>query len=182
MQTQEPTDKPTKNKTKQTKNKQTNKNTHTHTKTNQSYKKIQTAAEQNETTEKMTGNWTGRQRRTAGDGQQKPSHTHLCKWPHWDVVCRLLNRPSNILVCLRDRSARTILRAATLRQKLQTELSISPSHSILTSPSTDPVTPGAWQGRDWSANFQVTGMTRTRKNPGASGIRTRDLPLSRRTP
>ena len=50
-----------------------------------------------------------------------------------------------------------------------------------TSPSTDPLTPGAWQGSHWSANFEVTGMTRPRKNPGASGIRTRSLPLSRRT-
>ena len=39
-----------------------------------------------------------------------------------------------------------------------------------TSPSTDPITPGAWQGSHRSANFQVTGMTRPRKNPGASGI------------
>ena len=45
-----------------------------------------------------------------------------------------------------------------------------------TSPSAD-ITPGAWQGSHWSANFEVTGMTRPRKNPGASGIRTRDLPL-----
>ena len=51
-----------------------------------------------------------------------------------------------------------------------------------TSPSADPITPGAWQGSHWSANFSVTGMTRPRKNPGRSGIRTRDLPLSRRTP
>ena len=50
-----------------------------------------------------------------------------------------------------------------------------------TSPSADPITPGAWQESHWSANFQVTGMTRPRKNPGASGIQTRDLPLSRRT-
>ena len=28
-----------------------------------------------------------------------------------------------------------------------------------TSPSADPVTPGAWQGSHWSANFEVTGMT-----------------------
>ena len=49
-----------------------------------------------------------------------------------------------------------------------------------TSPSADPITLGAWQGSHWSANFEVTGMTRPRKNPGASGIRTRDLPLSRR--
>ena len=51
-----------------------------------------------------------------------------------------------------------------------------------TSSSADPITPGAWQGSYWSANFEVTGMTRPRKNLGASGIRTRDLPLSRRTP
>ena len=50
-----------------------------------------------------------------------------------------------------------------------------------TSPGADPISPGAWQGSHWSANFEVTGMTRPRKNPGASGIRTRDLPLSRRT-
>ena len=51
-----------------------------------------------------------------------------------------------------------------------------------TSPSADPITPDAWQGSHWSTNFEVTGMTRPRKNPAASGIRTRDLPLSRRTP
>ena len=50
-----------------------------------------------------------------------------------------------------------------------------------TSPSADPITPGAWQGSHWSANFEVTGMTRPRKNPTASGIRTWDLPLSRPT-
>ena len=52
----------------------------------------------------------------------------------------------------------------------------------LTSPSADPITPGAWQGSHWSANLKVTGMTRSRKNPGASGIRTLHLPLPRRTP
>ena len=39
-----------------------------------------------------------------------------------------------------------------------------------TSPSTDPIAPGAWQGSHWSASFEVTGMTRPRKIPGASGI------------
>ena len=34
-----------------------------------------------------------------------------------------------------------------------------------TSPSADPITPGAWQGSHWSADFKVTGMTRPRKNP-----------------
>ena len=51
-----------------------------------------------------------------------------------------------------------------------------------TSPSTGPIAPGGWQGRHWSANFEVTGMTRPPKNPDASGIWTRDLPLSRQTP
>ena len=51
-----------------------------------------------------------------------------------------------------------------------------------TSPSADPITPGAWQGSHWSASFEVTGMTRPRKNPVSSGIRTRVLPLWRRTP
>ena len=51
-----------------------------------------------------------------------------------------------------------------------------------TSPSADPITPGAWQVSHWSANFEVTGMTRPRKNPGAGGIRTQDFLLSGRTP
>ena len=51
-----------------------------------------------------------------------------------------------------------------------------------TSPSADPTTPGTWQGSHWSAKFWVTGMTRPKKNPGASGIRTWDLPLLRWTP
>ena len=33
----------------------------------------------------------------------------------------------------------------------------------LTSPSADPTMPGAWQGSHWSANFEVTGMTRPGK-------------------
>ena len=56
------------------------------------------------------------------------------------------------------------------------------THTGPTSPSADPITPGVWQGSHWSANFEVTGMTRPRKNPVASGIRTWDLPLSRWTP
>ena len=47
-----------------------------------------------------------------------------------------------------------------------------------TSPSADPITPGAWQGSHWSANFEVTGMTRPKKksrrkrdsNPGPSAL------------
>ena len=47
-----------------------------------------------------------------------------------------------------------------------------------TSPSADPITSGAWQGSLWSANFEVTGMTRPQKisrrkrdsNPGPSAL------------
>ena len=39
-----------------------------------------------------------------------------------------------------------------------------------TSPSADPITPGAWQGSHWSANFSVTGMTRPRKIPSQAGF------------
>ena len=57
-----------------------------------------------------------------------------------------------------------------------------------TSPSADPITPGAWQGSHWSANFEVTGMTRPGKksrrkrdsNPGPSALEADALPLSQR--
>ena len=57
-----------------------------------------------------------------------------------------------------------------------------------TSPSADRITPGAWQGSHWSANFQVTGMTRPRKksrrkrdlNPGSSALEVNALPLGER--
>ena len=51
-----------------------------------------------------------------------------------------------------------------------------------TSPSTNPIVPGAWQGSHWSANFWVTGVTQPWKNPGVSGIWTQDLLLSRWMP
>ena len=42
-----------------------------------------------------------------------------------------------------------------------------------TSPSTDPITPGAWKGSYWSANFEVTGMTRPGKIPSQAGFEPR---------
>ena len=39
-----------------------------------------------------------------------------------------------------------------------------------TSISADRITPGAWQGDHWSANFWVTGMTRPGKIPASLGI------------
>ena len=49
-----------------------------------------------------------------------------------------------------------------------------------TSPSADPITPG--RVAIGVPIFLVSGMTRHGKNPVASGIRTPDLPPSRRTP
>ena len=52
-----------------------------------------------------------------------------------------------------------------------------------TSPSADPITPGAWQGSHWSVNFWVTGMTRPRRrdsNPGSSALDADGLPLCQR--
>ena len=44
----------------------------------------------------------------------------------------LASHPSDMLVCLSEGSAQTIIRAATLRQKLQIKLAILTSHSIVT--------------------------------------------------
>ena len=57
-----------------------------------------------------------------------------------------------------------------------------------TSPSADPITPGAWQGSHSSANFEVTGMTRPPKksrrkrdsNLGSSALEADALPLGQR--
>ena len=51
-----------------------------------------------------------------------------------------------------------------------------------TSPSTDPIMPGPWQGSHWSANVVSHWYDSTQKNPGANGIRTPNMPVSRRTP
>ena len=42
-----------------------------------------------------------------------------------------------------------------------------------TSPRADPVTQGAWQGIHWSANVQVTGMTRPGKITSPAGFEPR---------
>ena len=68
-------------------------------------------------------------------------------------------------VYLRDRSAQTIYFTCC-----HTEIQVAdPTFHLTqsqctdtgpTSPSADPITPGAWQGIHWTANFEVTGMTR----------------------
>ena len=59
--------------------------------------------------------------------ERMSSHCSNCCFA---IVCCLTSQQHRVY--LRDGSAQTILRAATLRQKLKTKLSISPSHSILT--------------------------------------------------
>ena len=57
-----------------------------------------------------------------------------------------------------------------------------------TNPSSDSITPGAWQGSQWCANFEVTGMTRPPKksrhkrdsNPRSFALETDALPLGQR--
>ena len=81
-----------------------------------------------------------------------------------DCCLLVTQHPSDMQVYLSDGFALTIVRAATLRYKLQIKLSTSRNHNRLTSgqpvPSTDPITLGAWQDSHWSANFSVTGVKR----------------------
>ena len=100
------------------------------------------------------------------------------------LVAGSLN-PSNMLVYLRDGSAKTSLRADTLRQKLQIKFSTSPSHSILTPgrPVPELIIQRQAPGRvATECRFLSHCYDSTLKNPVASGIRTPDPPLSRRTP
>ena len=91
------------------------------------------------------------------------------------VGCLFACCPSNILAYLRYGSAQTIARA---------EIEIADQTFYLTqaqytdtwpsSPSTDPIPPGTWQGSHWSANFEVTGLTPPGKIPKAqAGIEPR---------
>ena len=137
--------------------------------------------------------WHGRKRdcRQTGKGSSKTPSTpplHLIQRSQDppETVCLFVGCLTSRLVYLRDGSAQTIFTCC------HTEIEVADQTFYLTqsqytdtgptSPSADPTTPGAWQGSHWSANSWVTGMTQPRKNPGASGIRTRDLPLSQRTP
>ena len=59
-------------------------------------------------------------------------------------------------VYLRDGSAQTILRAATETEVADQTFHLTQSQYTdtgPTSPNTDPIMPGAWQGSHWSANF-----------------------------
>ena len=82
----------------------------------------------------------------------KQAHLFVCLFC---LFYSLLNISFHTLVYFRDGSAQTILRAATLRQKLQIKAFHLPQSQHTdtgpTSPSADPITSGAWQGSHWSA-------------------------------
>ena len=90
-------------------------------------------------------------------------------------------RPSSMLVYPRDGSAQTIFACCHTEIEVADQtFYLTQSHCTdtrPTSPSADPITPGAGQGSHWSANFEVTGMTRPGKsrrkrdsNPGSSAL------------
>ena len=101
-----------------------------------------------------------------------------CYLPVLEFVCLfslLLNVPFHTLVYFRDGSAQTILRAATLRQKLQIKAFHLTQSQYTdtgpTSPRADPITPGAWQGSHWNANVYLSHWyDSTPKEPSASRV------------
>ena len=75
------------------------------------------------------------------------------------MLVGLLNKPAMHYCNAGTNIAQTVVRAATLRQKLQIKPPVSPRHSILTpdqpvSPSDDSVTPGAWLGATGVLTFK----------------------------
>ena len=117
------------------------------------------------------------------------------KWQKWVVPTSMAGMRRLFAGCLTSQQHASVSQGRICSDKsmcCHTEIEVADQTFYLTqsqytdtrptSPSANPITPGAWQGSHWSASFLVTGMTRPPKNPGASGIRTRDLPLSRRTP
>ena len=73
------------------------------------------------------------------------------------------SRPSNTLVYLRDGSAQTILLEIEVADQSFYLTQSQYTDTVPTSPSTDPIMPGAWQGSHWSANFLSYWYDSTRK-------------------
>ena len=77
---------------------------------------------------------------------------------NYEGCCWLVSqRPSNRLVCLRDESAQTTVRAETRREKKNSDqicYLTQPQCAATgpTSPSADSITPDAWQGSHWRTN------------------------------
>ena len=106
-------------------------------------------------------------------------------------VCHTLTQSDLFLGCLTSQQHAHVSQGQILSDMLiccHTEIEVADqtfyltqSHYTdtgLTSPSVDPVLPGAWQGSHWSANFYVNGMTRPGKsrrkrdsNPRSSALK-----------
>ena len=71
-------------------------------------------------------------------------------------VCWIAQHPSNMRVYVRDGSAHNFTCCHTEIEVADQTFHLTQSQytdNRPTSPSTDPITPGAWQGSHWSANF-----------------------------
>ena len=81
-----------------------------------------------------------------------------------------------MLVCLTDGHAQIILRAATLREKLQIKLSTSPSHSILAPGQPVPALTLSFQAPDrvalshWYDSNPEKSRRKRNSNPGSSAL------------
>ena len=88
------------------------------------------------------------------------------------VVGWLLNVPATGQ-CISGTDLLNFMRCHTEIEVAQQTFHLTPSQYTdtgPTSPSNDRLTPGAWQGSHWSANFEVTGMIRPRKIPAQTGF------------
>ena len=117
-----------------------------------------------------------------------------CIW-HWRQILYVCNETDDmqiqfvacLLACLMSQQHASVSQGQTCSDKFTcryTETEVADQTFYLTqsqytdtgptSPSTDPITPGAWQGSHWSVNFYVTSMTRPGKMPTAqAGIEPR---------
>ena len=102
----------------------------------------------------------------------------LAHWK-WDVVCLLVG-------CLTSQQHTRVFQGRICTDNFtccHTEVETADQTFYLTqsqytdtgptSPSADPIMPGAWQGSHWSAIFSVTGMTRPRKIAVQAGFEPR---------
>ena len=101
-------------------------------------------------------------------------------------------RLSNMVLCLGDRSSQTVCTRCNAEMEVTDQtfyLTRSQyTDTGLTSPSADPVTPGAWQGSHWGTNVEVRyDSTRTKihgrkpeSNPGLLPSRRTPYPLGQR--
>ena len=102
----------------------------------------------------------------------------VCSLPHLVVKASAPRAVACLLACLTSRQHASVSQGRICSDNFtccHTEIEIADQTFLLTqslytdtgptSPSADPITPGAWQGSHWNVNFEVTGMTRPRKNP-----------------